>query len=232
MWSALAAGMSMGFSFLVQAVLESALPPTSWRHLITSLGYSIGFVFVILGRQQLFTESTLTAVLPVLVRRDLKTVGKTLRLWAIVLFFNLVGTTIFAAMLQFKDVFARDVTASLLHVAHAPFGAGFAVTLERAVFAGWLIALMVWLLPSARSARLLTILLVTYTVGVSRLAHVIAGSAEAAYAVMVGAVPVSDYFVVFLLPTLIGNVIGGVSMVAIVNHAAIAPEIVDGRRKG
>lgn len=232
MWSALAAGMSMGFSFLVQAILESALPPTSWRHLLTSFGYSIGFVFVILGRQQLFTESTLTAVLPVLVRRDLKTVGKTLRLWAIVLLFNLVGTTIFAAMLQFKDVFPADVTGSLAHVARAPFAAGFAVTLERAVFAGWLIALMVWLLPSARSARLLTILLVTYTVGVSRLTHVIASSAEAAYAAMIGAVSVSDYFLVFLLPTLIGNVIGGVSMVAIVNHAAIAPEIVDGRRKG
>ena len=231
MWSALAAGMSMGFSFLVQAMLESALPQTSWRHLLTSLGYTIGFVFVILGRQQLFTESTLTAVLPVLVRRDLKTVGKTLRLWAIVLFFNLVGTTIFAAMLQFKEVFPADVTASLIDVAHAPFAAGFAVTLERAVFAGWLIALMVWLLPSARSARLLTILLVTYTVGVSQLTHVIASSAEAAYAVMVGVAPVTDYFVVFLLPTLIGNVIGGVSLVAIVNHAAIAPEIVDGRRR-
>lgn len=231
MWSALAAGMSMGFSFLVQGVIESALPQTSWRHLLTSLGYTIGFVFVILGRQQLFTESTLTAVLPVLTRRDLKTVGKTLRLWAIVLFFNLIGTTIFAGMLQLHGVFPADVMGSLANIAHAPFSAGFAVTLVRAIFAGWLIALMVWLLPSARSARLLTILLVTYTVGVSRLTHVIASSAEAAYAVMTGAAPLSDYFVVFLLPTLIGNVIGGVSMVAIVNHAAIAPEIIDAHRR-
>jgi len=230
MWSALAAGMSMGFSFLVQAVIESALPPTPWRHLLTSFGYTIGFVFVILGRQQLFTESTLTAVLPVLTHRKLKTVGKTLRLWAIVLFFNLVGTTIFAAMLQFRGVFSADVAASLANVARAPFSAGFGVTLVRAVFAGWLIALMVWLLPSARSARLLTILLVTYTVGVSRLSHVIASSVEAAYAVMTGAAPLADYFLVFLMPTLIGNVIGGVSMVAIVNHAAIAPEI-DGERE-
>jgi len=231
MWSALAAGMSMGFSFLVQAVIESALPQTSWRHLLTSLGYTIGFVFVILGRQQLFTESTLTAVLPVLTRRDWKTVGKTLRLWAIVLFFNLVGTTIFAGMLQLNGVFPADVTASLASVARAPFSADFGVTLVRAVFAGWLIALMVWLLPSARSARLLTILLVTYTVGVSRLTHVIASSVEAAYAVMTGAAHLSDYFVVFLLPTLVGNVIGGVSMVAIVNHAAIAPEIVNAHRR-
>jgi formate/nitrite transporter FocA (FNT family) len=144
-----------------------------------------------------------------------------------VLLSNLVGTAVFAALLQFKDVFDPDVNAALAEVARAPFSAGFGVTLVRAVFAGWLIALMVWLLPSARSARLLTILLVTYTVGVSKLTHVIASSAEAAYAVMTHAASIGDYFGVFLLPTLLGNMIGGISMVAIVNHAAIAPEIGD-----
>ncbi|WP_250453366.1 formate/nitrite transporter family protein [Caballeronia sp. ATUFL_M2_KS44] len=225
MWSALAAGLSMGFSFLVQSILESELPDTSWRSLITSFGYTIGFVFVILGRQQLFTESTLTAVLPVLTRRDLTTLAKTFRLWTIVLFFNLIGTMIFAGLLQIPGVFSPEVTEALAKVAKAPLSASFGVTLVRAMFAGWLIALMVWLLPSARSARLLTVLLVTYTVAVSKLSHVIAGSVESAYAVMTGAASVSDYFLVFLVPTFIGNVIGGVSLVAIVNHAAIAPEI-------
>jgi formate/nitrite transporter FocA (FNT family) len=226
-WSAAAAGLSMGFSFLVQAILLSELPESKSRHLVASLGYTIGFVFVILGRQQLFTESTLTAVLPVLTRRDLRTVGKTLRLWLIVLLSNLVGTAVFAGLLQFKDVFDSGVNAALAELARAPFSAGFGVTLVRGVFAGWLIALMVWLLPSARSARLLTILIVTYTVGVSKLTHVIASSAEAAYAVMTNAATMGDYFGVFLLPTLLGNMIGGISMVAIVNHAAIAPEIGD-----
>jgi formate/nitrite transporter FocA (FNT family) len=225
MWSALAAGLSMGFSFLVQAILESELPDTSWRSLIASFGYTIGFVFVILGRQQLFTESTLTAVLPVLTRRDLTTLGKTFRLWGIVLFFNLVGTVIFAGLLQIPGVFSPDVIESLMKVSKVPLSGEFGVTVVRAMFAGWLIALMVWLLPSARSARLLTILLVTYTVAVSKLSHVIAGSVESAYAVMTGAASVSDYFLVFLVPTFIGNVIGGVSLVAIVNHGAIAPEI-------
>ncbi|GGD65406.1 formate/nitrite transporter family protein [Caballeronia grimmiae] len=225
MWSALAAGLSMGFSFLVQSILESELPDTSWRSLIASFGYTIGFVFVILGRQQLFTESTLTAVLPVLTRRDLKTLGKTFRLWGIVLFFNLVGTVIFAGLLQIPGVFSPDVIESLMKVSKVPLSGEFGVTVVRAMFAGWLIALMVWLLPSARSARLLTILLVTYTVAVSKLSHVIAGSVESAYAVMTGAASVSDYFLVFLVPTFIGNVIGGVSLVAIVNHGAIAPEI-------
>jgi formate/nitrite transporter FocA (FNT family) len=224
-WSALAAGLSMGFSFLVQSILESALPETSWRGLVSSFGYTVGFVIVILGRQQLFTESTLSAVLPVLTRRDMKTFLKTLRLWSIVLLFNLIGTVIFASILQFPGVFSPEVTESLAKVAQTPLTGSFGVTVVRGMFAGWLIALMVWLLPSARAARLLTILLITYTVAVSKLSHVIAGSVEASYAVMTGAASIGDYFGVFLLPTFIGNMIGGISLVAIVNHAAIAPEI-------
>jgi formate/nitrite transporter FocA (FNT family) len=95
----------------------------------------------------------------------------------------------------------------------------------RAIFAGWLIALMVWLLPSARSARLLTVLLITYVVGVSHLSHIIAGSTEVAYAFLAGNASLPDYFLRFLLPTLGGNIIGGMTLVALLNHAAIAPEI-------
>src|SRR5277367_3276105 len=68
LWSGLAAGLSMGFSFLTLAMMRAGLPDTPWRHLISSFGYCAGFVITILGRQQLFTESTLTAVLPLLVR--------------------------------------------------------------------------------------------------------------------------------------------------------------------
>lgn len=224
-WSAFAAGLSIGFSFLMQATLESALPDASWRDLVASLGYTIGFVIVILGRQQLFTESTLSAVLPVLTRRDMTTLRKTFRLWAIVLLFNLLGTIVFAGLLQIKGVFPQAVTESLGKLALMPTSASFGVTVVRAVFAGWLIALMVWLLPSARSGRILTIMLITYTVAASKLSHVIAGSVETSYAVMTGATTVHDYFLAFLLPTFIGNMVGGISLVAIINHAAIAPEI-------
>jgi len=227
-WSALAAGLSMGFSFLMQAVLDGELPDSEWRPLVSSFGYTIGFVIVILGRQQLFTESTLSVVLPVLTRRDLKTVVKALRLWGIVLTWNLIGTACFAAMLQLPGVFSTDVQASLDRVAEAPFSGSFGVTVVRAVLAGWLIALMVLLLPSARSARLLTVLLITYVVAACKLSHVIAGSVEGLYAVFSGAVGLGDYFFVFLIPTLIGNVIGGISLVALINHAAIAPEITGG----
>jgi len=225
--SALAAGLSMGFSFLAQAVIESSLPDTPWRSLVASLGYTVGFVIVILGQQQLFTESTLSAVLPVLTRRDMTTVAKTGRLWGLVLFANIAGTVIFAAMLQIPGVFSDEVVKALGVLAKQPFSGTFMVTVVRAVFAGWLIALMVWLLPSARSARLVTILLITYVVGISKLSHVIAGSVEASYSVMVGAASVQDYLYGFFAPTLLGNMIGGISLVAIINHGSIVAEMTD-----
>jgi formate/nitrite transporter FocA (FNT family) len=225
--SALAAGLSMGFSFLAQGVIESSLPNTPWRSLVASFGYTVGFVIVILGRQQLFTESTLSAVLPVLTRRDLKTVLKTARLWGLVLSANIAGTVIFAAMLRIPGVFSDDVVKALGELAGQPFPGGFMVTVVRAVFAGWLIALMVWLLPSARSARLVTILLITYVVAISKLSHVIAGSVEASYGVMMGVATVQDYLLRFFGPTLLGNMIGGISLVAIINHGSIASEIAD-----
>lgn len=228
-WSGLAAGLSMGFSFLAQSFLHGGLADTPWRHLIDSLGYSVGFVIVILARQQLFTESTLTAVLPALTKKTRETLFATLRLWTIVLGANLVGTWIFAALVLPDGAFRPEVVAAMRELATEPMNAGFGATVLKALFAGWLIATMVWLLPSARSARLTTVLLVTYVVALGHLSHVIAGSVEAAYAVLTGNAPLGDYFLRFLVPTLIGNTIGGVSLVALLNHAAIAPDLQGGQ---
>jgi formate/nitrite transporter FocA (FNT family) len=226
-WSALAAGLSMGFSFLGQALLHSCLPETPWRPAIDSLGYSVGFIIVILGRQQLFTESTLTAVLPVLTRRNAASVAALLRLWGIVLVANILGAWIFAGLLTIPGIFRPDVTASLSSLAVQTVQSPFGATFFRSVFAGWLIAMMVWLLPSARSARLWTVLLITYVVSLGHLSHIIAGSVETAYAVLTGAASLRDFGLAFMLPTLLGNTVGGVALVALLNHAAIAPEIQD-----
>jgi formate/nitrite transporter FocA (FNT family) len=91
-WSGLAAGLSMGFSFIAETLLMAHLPDSPWRLLVSRAGYSIGFLIVILGRQQLFTENTLTVILPLLARKDAATLLRVLRLWGIVLSANLVGT--------------------------------------------------------------------------------------------------------------------------------------------
>lgn len=225
LWSGLAAGLSMGFSFLVQAQLHSGLPDAPWRHLVASLGYAVGFLIVVLGRQQLFTESTLTAVLPVLTQRKADVALKCLRLWVLVLGANLAGTWVFAAALAYGHPVKPEVMGSLAALAQEAVQGGFWNTVLRAVFAGWLIALMVWLLPSAGSARPVIILILTYAVALGRFSHIIAGSSEAAFATMTGHAGLDDYFGAFLAPTLLGNTVGGVLMVAMLNHAPVAPEL-------
>jgi formate/nitrite transporter FocA (FNT family) len=223
--SGLAGGLSMGFSFLAQSLIRADLPDQPWAHLIDSFGYSIGFIIVILAQQQLFTESTVTAMLPVLTRRSLAVAGATARLWIIVLVANLIGTWIFAGLLLPGGIFSKEVVQALNRQAIEAAPAGFAPTFLKAVFAGWLIALMVWLLPSARSARLLTVLIVAYVVSLARLSHIVAGSVEASYAVMSGSIPLADYFIRFMAPTLLGNIVGGVALVALLNHGTVASEI-------
>jgi formate/nitrite transporter FocA (FNT family) len=215
----------MGFSFLSEALLRAGLPKNQSQHVLESFGYTIGFILVVLARQQLFTESTLTAVLPVMTRRDFKTLLAAGRLWAIVLVTNLLGTWIFAAMVHAPHLFAPDVNQALGDIAKESIPPGSFTTLVRAFFAGWLIALMVWILPSAQSARLLTIFLVTYIVALAHLSHIVAGSAEAAYGVLSGTASFGQYFGLFLVPTLIGNIIGGILMVTVLNHGSIAEEI-------
>jgi formate/nitrite transporter FocA (FNT family) len=229
--SGLAGGLSMGFSFLTQALLQAGLPDAPWRHEIDSLGYSVGFIIVVLGRQQLFTESTLTAVLPALTERNVKTTLLMLRFWAIVLIANLAGTWLFAALLQVHNVFTAQDVQSFQEIAKDSISPNFGVTFLKAFFAGWLIALMVWILPAARSAKLLTILIITYVVSLARLSHVVAGSAEAAYAVLSGFNKLQDYYGSFLLPTLLGNTIGGIALVTLLNHGSIAPEMNEKNQK-
>jgi formate/nitrite transporter FocA (FNT family) len=218
----------MGFSFLGLALMQSLLPDAPWRRLIDSLGYSLGFIITVLGRQQLFTESTLTAVLPLLVRRDAATLIALLRFWAAVLIANLVGTAIFAALISPDGIFKPDMRQALEQIATEAVSGAFWPTFLKSVLAGWLIAMMVWLLPSARSAKLLVILLITYIVGVGEFSHIIAGSAESAFAVITGHGTIADYLLRFLAPTLIGNTLGGVALVALLNHAPLVPELQGG----
>lgn len=225
LWSGLAAGLSMGFSYLVQAELRAGLPDAPWRHLVASFGYATGFLIVVLGRQQLFTESTLTAVLPVLTQRKLDVALKCLRLWALVLAANLAGTWIFAAVLAYGHPVQPEVMPALAQMASETAEGDFGGTVLKAAFAGWLIGLMVWLLPSAGAARPIIILLLTYVVSLGHLAHIVAGSAEAAFGVLVGQASIGDYFGAFVLPTLIGNTIGGALLVGLLNHAPVRKEL-------
>lgn len=218
-WSGLAAGLAMGFSLVAMGVLHRYLPDAEWRPLVTSLGYSVGFLIVILGSQQLFTENTLTAITPLLARRDGRTLANVARLWAVVLAANLLGAFLFAMVSAHTELFDAETRHAFTELSAKAMEPDFGLTVLRGIFAGWLIALMVWMLPAAQTAHVLVILIVTWLIGAAHLAHVIAGAAEAFYLAAVGEQKWGTAWGGFILPALIGNVIGGVTLVAALNHA-------------
>src|SRR5205814_9614987 len=116
-----------------------------------------------------------------LLRRDNETVRNVVRLWTTVLLANLIGGFIFAFVLARSSVFEEGVNTAFLRIAEDSIRAGFATTLLRGIFAGWLIALMVWLLPFAEAARVWVIVIVTYVVGLAGFSHVIAGAVDVMY---------------------------------------------------
>ncbi|MGH9413588.1 MAG: formate/nitrite transporter family protein [Terriglobales bacterium] len=221
-WSGLAAGLSMGFSLVAEGLLAARLPHAAWTPLISRLGYCLGFLIVVLGRQQLFTENTLTAVLPFLVRRDRKTLLSVLRLWGIVLLLNLVGTFFFAFIIGRSAMFPPHVRQIFLEIGQDHLRVHFGAELLRAVFAGWLIALMVWLLPAAHSSRVSIIVIITYVIGLGSFSHVVAGSTTVFYLVVTGAASWGQYVAGFFLPAVAGNIIGGVALVAALGYAQLS----------
>ncbi len=223
-FSGLSAGLSMGFSLLFMGFIASVLPDAPWRPLAVMFGYTIGFVIVILGRQQLFTENTITAVIPLLDANDRAgAFGKAARLWGIVLVTNLIGAALVAFAFAHLPVVGTAAAAAMRQIGVAAAAPDMATLFVRAIFAGWLLALLVWLLPSAHGMKLFVIILVSYLVGALQFSHAIAGSVEVFYAVFSGAAPPLAYLH-FAVPTVLGNAIGGVFLVSLLGYAQVAPK--------
>jgi formate/nitrite transporter FocA (FNT family) len=220
-WSGLAAGLSMGFSLVTEGLLTAYLPDAHWRPLVAKFGYSIGFLIVILGRQQLFTENTLTPILPLLKRKDGATLLNVLRLWGVVLAANLLGAFLFAWAVGKTSAFDPEIQRSFAELGRKAMNPGALTILWRGVFAGWLIALMVWLLPFAETARVWVIIIITYVVGLGHLSHIIAGAVEVFTLAVMGEASWPFVLAHYIAPTLAGNILGGVTLVAALNHAQV-----------
>ena len=224
-WSGLAAGLSISFSFLAQAILRAHLPDSNWAVLITSLGYSVGFLMVVLSRQQLFTESTVTAVLPVMANTTLASLWRLFRLWGVVLVANIVGTFIAALICTFTPVLTPEIKAAMLDIASKIMGHGLLEMTFRAIASGFLIATMVWLLPSAEAAQFHIIVVITYIIAAGDFMHIVAGSVEAFFLVLNGQFGLQSMVTEFFIPVLIGNVIGGTALFALIAYAQVMKEI-------
>jgi formate/nitrite transporter FocA (FNT family) len=224
-WSGVAAGMSMSFSLLTQAILEHALPDTAWRPLVAGFGYSVGFLMTILGRQQLFTESTITVVLPVLKELTALNLWRMGRLWAIVLIANLVGTLFAALFCTYAPVLKPDALQAMIEVSRNLLAFGWWEMLFRGIASGFLIAAMVWMIPSAETAKLIVIALMTWLIAIGGFTHIIAGSMESYLLVLHGDWMWWQAVLQFFVPVLIGNMIGGTALFAMISYAQVMEEI-------
>ena len=223
-WSGLAAGLAMGFSFVTEAVLRSHLPDADWRPLIAKLGYPVGFLIVILGSQQLYTENTLEPMVPLLHERTSEQLKKVFRLWGIVFLANIIGTLAFSLFAAKTSAFDENLKAAFLAMALESIEPTAGTIFLKAIVAGMIIALLVWMLPAAKTAHIWIIILLTWLIGAAKLSHVIAGSVETSYLLWDGAASVGTYLWRFLLPALLGNTLGGVVLVALINHAQVAAD--------
>jgi formate/nitrite transporter FocA (FNT family) len=224
-WSGVAAGVSISFSLLAQAILEVHLPDTPWRPLVASFGYCVGFLMVILGRQQLFTESTITAVLPVLSKFSWASIWGMARLWLIVLIANLTGTLFAAMFCTFTPALPADLLAGMLKISRVLLGIGWWNMAFRGVTSGFLIAAMVWMIPSAENAKFVVITLMTYLIAIGGFTHIVAGSMEAQMLVLNGEWAWWQMLGQFLVPVLLGNMIGGTALFALISYAQVMEEI-------
>jgi formate/nitrite transporter FocA (FNT family) len=224
-FSGLAAGMAIASSLIAEGALHHALPDTPWRTIIVSLGYPIGFLVVILGRMQLFTESTITAMLPLVTKPSGWALRRTLRLWSVVLGANLIGTALAGGMIAAGLLGGSELRTAMIEVSMAITELSPGATFVNAVPAGFMIAILAWSLPNAREQSFLVIVAITYVVAIAAFSHSIVGSVEAWLLVFSGKVGVVEALGGLMVPAILGNLLGGAGLFALLAHAQVRGEM-------
>jgi formate/nitrite transporter FocA (FNT family) len=224
-WSGVAAGLSISFSLLAQALLQMHLPHEPWRPLVSCLGYSVGFLMVVLARQQLFTENTITVVLPVMAEPTRRNVAGLARMWTVVFLANMVGAMFAAGFCTYTPVIGPELRESMLLISRVMMENTWPQMFFKGISAGFLIAALVWLIPSADGAQFHVILLMTYLIALGEFTHIVAGSVEAFMLVAGGEQTPWSVLGGFMLPVLLGNIIGGTALFALISYAQIMKEL-------
>ena len=225
MWSGVAAGLLISLSVLGEAIFRTYLPDASWSYLIENLGYSLGFLVVILGRMQLFTENTITTVLPVIATPSAALLGRAASLWAVVLGANVVGA--FAAGWVFAQTSAipPELLPAIEELSRHATGFAPFEAFQRAIPAGVLVAAIVWMLPQSDGSGFMTILVFAWLIAAGDFTHIVAGSVEMAFLIWQGMLPISDAVLSFFLPVLAGNILGGTAIFTLLAFGQVRKEL-------
>lgn len=227
-WSGLAAGLLISLSVLGEAILRSHLPPTDWAFLLENAGYSFGFLVVILGRMQLFTENTITTVLPVVAHWTLRPLRRMLRLWLIVLTANVVGAALAAVFMAESGAFPPEMLGVITDLSRHAVLMGPSDSFARAIPAGVLVAAIVWMMPSAQGSGFIIILAFTWLIAAGDFTHIIAGAVEMWFLVWTRDMGIERAIVEFFLPVLAGNVVGGTAIFTLLAWGQVKNEVPHG----
>jgi formate/nitrite transporter FocA (FNT family) len=219
-FSGVAGGLTMGLTGLGVASMRALLGPRGSEQIAPYLLYPVGFVAVIIGRAQLFTENTLYPVLLVLDER--RHLMATLKLWGIVFASNVLGAFLFALLAGKTPALRPDILAELIRLGQETSTGSFGHFFWSGVIGGWIIALVAWTVTASHwtIGQLAMVYLLTFVVGIGHFAHCIAGSGEVLSAVVAGAVPVAGYLG-WLAPATMGNICGGVLIVSLLNYGQV-----------
>lgn len=222
-FSGLAGGMSMGLTGIAVAAAMVALNDVPGRSFIAFMLYPVGFIAVIIGRAQLFTENTLYPV--ALILSEKRHVGETARLWTVVFTGNVLGAIAFAGLAVGSDALNPDIHAALVELGKQAVQGTASHIFWSGVIGGWIIALVAWLVTASHwtIGQIAVIWLLTFVVGVGHFAHCIASTGEIMSAVIAGAVPLSRYLAWLALATS-GNITGGVMIVTVLNFGQVKLE--------
>lgn len=217
-FSGFAAGLNISFSAIALSVVGAMTGGVGFAAYAV---YPIGFLIVVLGRAQLFTENTVTPVVVVLSRSN--RLPGMLRLWGIVLFFNLLGTLAFAATVYYAKILDPSAMAVLLEEVSKKAEYGFFTTMVKGVFGGWLVALIAWMVAASRDtiSQAFFIYVLAFLIPAAGLTHSVAGSSEFLVGVFAGEASWTMFFGGFLVPTTIGNTLGGVFLVTLLNYGQV-----------
>jgi formate/nitrite transporter FocA (FNT family) len=225
-WSGVAAGLAISTSLLCKGFLVSILPDAVWAPRVSNLGYTVGFLIVILGRMQLFTENTITPILPLLLAPGWGILGLTIRLWVVVFAANMTGCAAAALVLVHADIVPEIRFEGILAVSRHYAEATAMQHFMWGIPAGFIIAALVWALPRMQgTGEIVLIVILTYMIGLGGLSHVVAGATELLVLVFRGELGPGEAVLGGILPALAGNVLGGTGIFATLTYAQVREEI-------
>lgn len=219
-FSGVAGGLTMGLTGLGVATCRAAIGSGGWHSLAADLAYPIGFIAVIIGRAQLFTENTLYPVVLALDERG--HVWSMLRLWLVVFSANIFGAWLFACLAANTAALPSETLSALVNLGLTASTGTLIHFFWSGVVGGWLIALVAWTVTASHwtIGQLAVIYMFTFVVGAGHFAHCIASSCEILSAVQFGSLSALSYFR-WLGPATLGNICGGVLIVSLLNYGQV-----------